>query len=275
MTQDEAACIGRPLHLVAQSRLNDPRLIRQREDGGLGLDALWNPDFRLALQGVFTKGSVTAPSNFGKLEHLKKAMLEGFVCSGDFSPSLQRRHGRSSRNLPGERFLVRFSLPSSPVQGTGVAREEEKLAGALLLLSPYVPLLCFETHEAACSGAGAVQGLWPFYRELAQLRRELRSAGLLDKQRMGILGYEKERVLLARYWKEDEDLIVLFNAGRKKTVVPVPIPAGSWRLRFDSADRRWEGPGSRLPCMTHGGDEDIPMELTARSCAVYGRLKTR
>ena len=113
MTQDEAAGIGRPLHLVAQSLRNDPRLIRRREDGGLGLDALWNPDFRLALQGVFRKGLMrTALSNFGKLEHLKKAMLEGFVCSGDFSPSLQRRQGRSSRNLPGKRFLVHFPLPS-------------------------------------------------------------------------------------------------------------------------------------------------------------------
>jgi len=272
MTRDESTRIGRPLHLVAQSRRNDPRLIRRREDGGIGLDALWNPDFHDALQGVLTQGLMTPPPEFGNVGHFKKALLEGFVCSGDFSPSRQRRHGRSSRDLPGERFLVSFPLPSGRVQRTGLALEEQKLAVATLLLSPFVPLLCFEGPRAACPG-GAGQGIGPFHSELTRLRKELRSAGLLDKQCMGILGYEEETFLLARYWKEDDDLIVLFNAGRERTVVAVPIPAGPWLLRFNSADTRWNGPGSRLPDMMHGRDADIPLEFTARSCAVYTRHK--
>ena len=148
-----------------------------------------------------------------------------------------------------------------------------KLLGfaAALFLSPFVPLLCFEGVEAARTGSGHEMG--PFHCELARLRKELRSAGLLDKQCMGILGYEKERVLLARYWKEDEDLIVLFNVARKAAVVPLPIPAGPWLLRFSSADKRWKGPGHLLPYMLHGGDADIPMELAARSCAIYARQK--
>ncbi len=272
ITQDEAGITGRLLHLVAQSRRNDPRLIRRREDGGIGFDALWNPDFGLALQGVLDPGQTAPPFEFGKLEHLKKAFLEGFVCTGDFSPSRRRQHGRSSRNLPGERFLVSFPLPASPEKRTGAPLEEQKLAAAALLLSPFVPVTCFESYESACAGAGDVPGL--FHCELARLRTELRSAGLLDKQCMGILGYEKENFLLARYWKEDADLIVLFNVGPETTAVFVPIPAGSWVLRLNSADKRWKGPGGLLPGMVHGEDADIPMELTARSCAVYTRLKT-
>jgi maltooligosyltrehalose trehalohydrolase len=269
--QDEAKRIGRPLYLVAQSERNDPRLIRRREDGGIGLDALWNRDFCLALQGVLSRERTPPPPDFGKLAHLKKAFLEGFVCSGEFSPSRLRSHGRSSRNLPGERFLVSCPLPAGAGRKTDAAMEEQKLIGAALFFSPFVPQLCFGGVEADRSAS--VLGLGPFHCELARLRKELRSAGLLDKQCMGILGYEKERVLLARYWKEDEDLIVLLNAARKATVVPLPIPAGPWILRFNSADKRWKGPGHQLPFMMHGGDAEIPMELAARSCAVYARQK--
>jgi hypothetical protein len=71
--------------------------------------------------------------------------------------------------------------------------------------------------------------------------------GLLDKQRMGALGYEKEKILLTRYWKDDADLIALFHFGCRPVTISVPFPAGSWILRYDSADRRWDGPGSLLP----------------------------
>jgi maltooligosyltrehalose trehalohydrolase len=270
IVRDEATRIGRPLHLVARSERNDPRLIRLRENGGIGLDALWNRDFCLALQGILSRERAPVPAHIGKLEHLKKAFLEGFVCSGEFSPSLQRRHGRSSRNLPGDRFLVSCPLPSGPGRKTD-AVEEQKLIGAALFFSPFIPLLCIEGVEAARTGSG--HGMGSFYGELARLRKELRSVGLLDKQCMGILGYEKEKVLLARYWKEDEDLIVLFNVARKATAVPLPIPAGPWLLRFNSADKRWKGPGNPLPYMMNGRDADIPLTLAARSCAVFMRRR--
>jgi maltooligosyltrehalose trehalohydrolase len=271
LIRDEAIRIGRPLYLVAQSERNDPRLIRLREDGGIGLDALWNQDFCLALQEFLSRKRKSPLHDFGKLQHLKKAFLEGFVCSGEFSPSRQRRHGQSSRNLPGDRFLVSCLTPSGPGQRTEAAMEEQKLVGAALFFSPFIPLLCIEGVEVVRSVSGL--GMGPFHCELVRLRKELRSLGLLDKQCMGILGYEKEKVLLARYWKEDEDLIVLFNVSRKATVVPLPIPAGPWLLRFNSADKRWKGPGNLLPYMMKGGDADIPLTLAALSCAVFMRQR--
>jgi maltooligosyltrehalose trehalohydrolase len=264
----EAGRIARPLHLVAHSDRNDPRLIRLREDGGIGLDAQWNHDFGLALRGVLSRERTPRPSEYGKLGHLKKAFLEGFVSSGEFSASRQRRHGRSSRNLPGDRFLVGLPEAAGPGRRTGEV-EEIKLAGAALFFSPFVPLFRFGGPETACPGDA--QGGDRFYRELAGLRKEFRSAGLLDKQCMGVLGYEKEKVLLVRHWKDDEDLIVLFHFGRRPATLPLPVPSGAWSLRFDSADRRWNGPGSTLPERLQGEGVDVPLPLAPLSCAVYLR----
>ncbi len=265
----EAERTSRPLHLVARTDRNEPRLIRRREDGGIGLDALWNYDFGLALQGVLSRERSPRPSEYGKLEHLKKAFLEGFVSSGEFSASRQRRHGRSSRNLPGDRFLVSLPLPATLGQRTGKSPEEIKLAGAALFFSPSVPQLCFGGPEADRSEDA--RNVDRFHRELGRLRKEFRSAGLLDKQCMGVLGYEKERVLLVRHWKDDEDLIVLFHFGRRPATLSLPVPSGAWSLRFDSAESRWNGPGSALPVMIQGDGGDVPFSLAALSCAVYRR----
>ena len=265
----EAERIARPLHLVAPSDRNDPRLVRRWEDGGIGLDAQWNHDFGLALQGVLSRERSPRPSEYGKIEHLKKAFLEGFVSSGAFSVSRQRRHGRSSRNLPGDRFLVSLPLPASPGQIIGEAPEELKLAAAALIISPFVPSLCLGSPETARSEDA--REVDRFHRELVRLRKEFRASGLLDKQCMGILGYEREKVLLVRHWKDDDDLIVLFHFGRRPATLPLPVPAGAWCLRFDSAEHRWNGPGSLLPPLIQSQGGDLPLSLAALSCAVYRR----
>jgi maltooligosyltrehalose trehalohydrolase len=90
---------------------------------------------------------------------------------------------------------------------------------------------------------------------------------------MGVLGYEREKLLLVRHWKDEEDLIVLFHFGRKPATLSLPVPSGVWALRFDSAQRRWEGPGSLLPRLIQGDGGDILFSLAALSCAVYRRQR--
>jgi len=255
--RDEAERMGRPLHLVARCGRNDPRLARRREDGGIGLDAVWNSDFEEALH-AFLSGVPAGPgSDFGRLEHVQKAFLEGFVGSGGYSPTRLRRHGRSSRALPGERFLV--SLQVGPERGSA---ETAGLLSACLLLSPFVP------HMAA-GPAGA--GRNAFTASLIRLRKELHGLGLLDKQCMGVLRYNTERVLLVRHWKDDEDLIVIFHFGTTASTVALPVPTGTWSLRFDTAYRQWDGPGSCLPERLQGDGGDLPLPLAPLSCAVYLR----
>ena len=260
--QDEAERIGRPLHLVARSGRNDPRLIRRREDGGLGLGAVWDPDFEEALH-TFVRGVPEgADSDFGRLEHVQKAFLEGFVGSGGYSPTLRRRHGRSSRILPGELFLACVRSAAAPEGQGPESTRAEKLLLACLFLSPFLP--CVTADPKGRDRAAFVAGL-------IRMRRELRSRGLLDKQCMGVLGYDKERVLLVRHWKDDEDLIVIFHFGTRASTVALPVPAGTWALRFDTADRRWNGPVSTLPALVRGDGGDVPFFLPSLSCAVYLR----
>ena len=252
----EARRVGRPLHLAAHSERNDPRLVRLPEDGGLGLDAVWNPDFPEALDALLRGPRRGTGSDFGRLGHVRKAFLEGFVASGGYSPSRQRRRGRSSRALPGERFLVRLR----PEAERDRSRGPDAFLDACLLLSPFLPLLAVD----ADAPAGAVRRAG-----LIRLRKDLRARGLLDKQCMGVLGYERERILLVRHWKDDEDLIVIFHFGTRASTVALPVPAGTWDLRFDSADRRWDGPGSSLPERLQGEGGDVPLPLAPLSCAVY------
>lgn len=265
----ESKTVGRPLQLMARSRRNDPRVIRSREDGGMGLNALWNTDFELALEGILTCAQVHPSFDAGSPELLKKAYLEGFVFSGEFSESWMRRHGRSSRNLPGERFLVRCPRLEDTEKKNGATAEAQKLIGAALLLSPFVPLLNTESAKGPRPGWDREKAA--YLRELSNLRKELRSAGLLDKQCMGALCYEEERILLVRFWRDGEDLIVVFHFGTGTARVPLPFPSGEWALRLDSADRRWGGPGSALPAVIRGGGGDAPLALAPLSCAVYLR----
>ena len=265
----EAEIIARPLHLIARSDRNDPRLIRRWEDGGIGLDALWNPDFSGALQALVAGQRKNHGDDFGGIEQIKKAFLEGFVCSGDYSFPRLCRHGRSSRTLPGERFLVCCPRPAIAERGSKSALESQKLVEATLLLSPFVPLISHGPAESS----HAASALASYFGELTQLRKELRVMGLLDKQSMGALGYEKEKILLARYWKDEGEILVLFNFGAKRASISIPFPDGAWVLRFDSSDRRWNGRGSSLSVLVRGAGAEIPLELAARSCAVYLRQR--
>ena len=145
---DLAEQLNRRVHLIAESDLNDSRIVRSRELGGFGLDAQWNDDFHHALHTLFTNEDSGYYQDFGELHHLAKAFRQGFVYSGDHSVYRKRRHGNSSRRLSAEKFVV-FSQNHDQVGNRAqserlsalVSFEALKLAGSIVLLSPFIPLL--------------------------------------------------------------------------------------------------------------------------------------
>jgi maltooligosyltrehalose trehalohydrolase len=138
----------RPRYLIPESSANDARLVRPRELGGYGLHAQWNDDFHHALRVLLTGDNRGYYEDYGELRQLEKAYVDGFVYSGEYSSFRGRRHGSSSRDLSGDRFVV-FSQNHDQVGNrmrgdrlTGsVCFERLKLAAAAVLLSPFIPLL--------------------------------------------------------------------------------------------------------------------------------------
>ncbi|NIS72200.1 MAG: malto-oligosyltrehalose trehalohydrolase [Proteobacteria bacterium] len=140
--------LNRQVHIIAESALNDTRVIRSPELGGYGLDAQWNDDFHHALHSLLTGERLGYYQDFGRLEDLTKAFEEGFVYSGEYSPYRRRRHGNSSRRIPASQFVIfaqNHDQVGNRMRGERlsdlVSFEGLKLAAAVVLLSPFIPLL--------------------------------------------------------------------------------------------------------------------------------------
>jgi len=149
--------VGRSLFLVAESDLNDPRLVRPTAVGGYGLDAQWSDDFHHALHSVVTGERAGYYADFGDLGQLAKAVRQAFVHDGGYSPFRQRRHGRAPTGLAATRFLAYLQNHdqvgnratgerSSMLVGPGML----KTAAALVLLGPSIPML-FQGEEWGAS----------------------------------------------------------------------------------------------------------------------------
>jgi maltooligosyltrehalose trehalohydrolase len=146
--QSLAAKLGRAVHLIAESDLNDSRIVRPRAVGGFGFDAQWTDDFHHSLHALLTREKTGYYESFGSIEHLAAAYRSGFVYSGQYSPYRKRRYGNSSLDIPARRFVV-FAQNHDQVGNrargdrlsTMVSFERVKLAAGAVLLSPFVPLL--------------------------------------------------------------------------------------------------------------------------------------
>ena len=139
---------GRPFHLVAESDLNAPRVVESREIGGWGLAAQWNDDFHHAQHVAVTGERQGYLADYEGLADLVKAVREGFVYDGRKSKFRRRRHGRSSRHLPADRFVAfteNHDTVGNASHGERVAARldprQQKVQAMLLLLGPNVPLL--------------------------------------------------------------------------------------------------------------------------------------
>jgi len=148
-----AARAGRPLFLVAESDLNDPRFVRSRDAGGYGLGAAWADEWHHALHATLTGDTSGYYADFGPLPLLAKALRQAWVYDGTYSPYRQRVFGRPPAGLDGSQFVV--ATQNHDQVGNRAAGERSsalmsegrlRVAAALLLTSPFVPLL-FQGEE--------------------------------------------------------------------------------------------------------------------------------
>ncbi|RPJ20679.1 MAG: DUF3459 domain-containing protein, partial [Planctomycetaceae bacterium] len=140
--------LHRRIYAIAESALNDTRIIRPLDLGGYALDAQWNDDFHHALRVLLTGDRGGYYQDFGEVEHLAKAFREGFVYSGEYSRYRRRRHGNSSRHIPAEQLVVfaqNHDQVGNRMRGERLSQlvsfEAQKLAAGAVILSPFIPLL--------------------------------------------------------------------------------------------------------------------------------------
>lgn len=152
-----ATAVGRPLFLIAESDRNDPSFVRSRDAGGYGLDAAWADEWHHALHAVLTGERAGYYEDFGSMELLAKALRQAWVYDGTWSPHRGRHHGRPPDGLTGHQFVVctqnHDQIGNRAVGerlGALVDEGRLKVAAALLLTSPFTPLL-FQGEEWGAS----------------------------------------------------------------------------------------------------------------------------
>ncbi|MBE0556970.1 MAG: malto-oligosyltrehalose trehalohydrolase, partial [Proteobacteria bacterium] len=139
---------GRNCHLIAESDLNDPRMIRPPELGGFGMDAQWSDDFHHSMHALLTGERAGYYADFGGIHHLATALGEGFVYTGQYSHYRKRIHGDSVLDRPPAQLVIACQTHDQVGNrkhgdrlSTLVSFEALKASRALHLLSPYIPLL--------------------------------------------------------------------------------------------------------------------------------------
>ncbi|MGQ0629658.1 MAG: malto-oligosyltrehalose trehalohydrolase [Sporichthyaceae bacterium] len=143
----------RPLFLIAESDRNDPRYVRPVAAGGLGLDAAWADDWHHALHAVLTGERAGYYADFGALDQLTKSLASGWVYDGIHSGFRQRSYGRPPTGLTGSQFVVSVqnhdqvgNRARGDRLGSLTSAGRLRIAAALLLTSPFIPLL-FQGEE--------------------------------------------------------------------------------------------------------------------------------
>lgn len=319
---------GRKFYLVAESDLNDSRVVMSRDTLGHGMDGMWCDDFHHSLHTILTGENQGYYIDFGMVKHLVKSLREGFVYSWQYSQFRKRNHGNSSENIPAKQLVV-FSQNHDQIGNrmlgerltTLISYEARKLAAGILLLSPYVPLLFmgeeygedspflyFVSHcdpelvEAVRQGRkeefrdfqwnreppdpqsretfikskidwekrtkGDYKVLLDFYKNLIVLRRTIPALSHLDKNNLTVDGLEEEKIILLKRWKDSSHVFLIFNFNSADVNITPVIPGGEWVKILDSADKKWNGPGSLLGNKLSSNDEIL---IRGHSFAVYSR----
>ncbi|WP_024446365.1 malto-oligosyltrehalose trehalohydrolase [Mycolicibacterium iranicum] len=152
--------VGRPLSLVAESDMNDPRLITPRDQGGLGMTAQWDDDIHHAIHSAVSGERQGYYGDFGTLATLAETLRHGYFHAGTYSSFRGRRHGRplDTATIPATRLLA-YTLTHDQVGNRAIGDRpsqnltvgQQAIKAALALGSPYTAMLFMGEEWASSS----------------------------------------------------------------------------------------------------------------------------
>jgi maltooligosyltrehalose trehalohydrolase len=145
------AAVARRVHetrrdafVIAESGMNDPRVMRPPERGGWGCDAAWADDFHHAVRTLVTDEHEGYYAEFGHVADLAKALHRPHIHDGVYSAFRRQRFGAPADDVPPQRFVV-FSQNHDQVGnrafGDRLPAQARPLAALITLLSPFTPML--------------------------------------------------------------------------------------------------------------------------------------
>lgn len=134
--------------VIAESDLNDPKIVNPKEKCGYNIDAQWVDDFHHSIHAYLTGERNGYYMDFGGIEDIIKSYRDVFVYDGKYSRYRRKTHGKPVGDLDGCKFVV-YIQNHDQVGNRGkgerlinlVDLESYKIAVALYLLSPYIPML--------------------------------------------------------------------------------------------------------------------------------------
>lgn len=139
---------GRKYVLIAESDLNDTRIINPYQKGGYALEGQWVDDFHHSLHTLITGESEGYYEDFGTVGHLAKSFKQAFVYDGVYSEFRKRTVGNSPKGLAPSNFVICIqnhdqvgNRPLGDRLSQLVSRETQKLTAGVMLTAPFVPML--------------------------------------------------------------------------------------------------------------------------------------
>ncbi|ALC06303.1 Malto-oligosyltrehalose trehalohydrolase [Corynebacterium deserti GIMN1.010] len=150
VAEDVSAQSGIPRSLIAESDLNDHRIVASREAGGCGVDAQWVDDIHHALHALVSGETNGYYCDFGTVETLATTLAHVFEHTGNYSTFRGRNHGRPVRVdvTPSSRFVTYTTThDQTGNRATGdrpsmsLTPEQQVLKAAIIYSSPYTPML--------------------------------------------------------------------------------------------------------------------------------------
>ena len=135
--------------VIAESGMNDPKVVRSHERGGWGCDAVWADDFHHALRVLLTGDRDGYYEEFGEIGQLAKAYRRPHVHDGGYSTFRARRFGARADDVAPERFVVfdqNHDQIGNRAFGDRLPPEARRLGALCTLLSPFTPML-FQGEE--------------------------------------------------------------------------------------------------------------------------------
>lgn len=139
---------GRKKILIAEIDFNNPRYITPADKCGYGMHGQWVDEFHHALHVVLTKEKDGYYEDFDGLPSLAKAWRDSYVYTGQYSPHRKRKFGVVPHDVPYDKFIV-FTQNHDQIGNRMLGDrlmallplEANKLAAAMMLLSPHTPML--------------------------------------------------------------------------------------------------------------------------------------